>query len=72
MSQEASELPFSPDEVEAIRDAVRAGKSLACPRCGARLLPGEAVAGGGTQAVYWSFRCDACNRGLVLSDLKSE
>lgn len=62
--------PYSPEEAGRLREAVRAGvEPLVCPRCGGRVTSGPPIAGGGTVGSFWLLRCDACQRGVTLSDL---
>ncbi len=62
--------PYSPEEAAQIRKAlVTPDAPMLCPRCGSHLDMGGPVAGGGSMAIVWQFRCDACRRSIMVRDV---
>lgn len=62
---------FAPEEAHVIRTAVQAGEvAPSCPRCKRPLNSSLPLAGGGSIAMVWELRCDACRRSIVVRDLE--
>ena len=61
---------FTSEESGKIRDSMKKGLPLLCPRCGTPLGSGGPIAGGGTQGLYVLYRCAQCNRAVTLGDLR--
>ena len=65
--------PYSPEEAAQIRKAlVTPNAPMICPRCGSHFLNMGPVAGGGSVAILWQFRCDACRRNVMLLDVPEQ
>ncbi len=61
---------FSKNEAAKIRDMLgQESGQFACPRCGAELLVGTPVAGGGSVGPVWEVRCADCSGVALLTEL---
>ncbi len=49
--------------------ALTPGVTPVCPRCGTILEGGFPVAGGGSIAMVWEYRCACCRRAMIVRDL---
>ncbi len=65
--------PYSPEEAAQIRKAlVTPNAPMICPRCGSHLDMVGPVAGVGSVATLWQFRCDACRRSIMVLDVPEQ
>ncbi len=65
--------PFTRKEASAIQKALATPHAqVYCPRCGEKLEMLGPVAGGGSQADVWQFRCIPCRRSKMVQDLPEE
>jgi DNA-directed RNA polymerase subunit RPC12/RpoP len=65
--------PFTREEGSAIQKALATPHTqVCCPRCGEKLTMKGPIAGGGSQADVWQFRCIPCSRAIMVRDLPEE
>lgn len=67
-----TDVPFSPEEVEAIRRMLSTpGSQAECPRCHTPLSSGTPVAGGASMYAVYRVRCPTCRRVFFATDNRS-